>query len=485
MTTNGADNNRKYRIRLVSLIAISLLILIPLLVLAKYDRPSADDFSYSHLTHQSIINNDGIVKTLISAIKTDINFYFSWQGLYTSAFLLSLQPAILGEQFYVLTPYIIIILSFVSFLLGINILNKNFLHYSFFFSLVSSLFTIAFIYCWLPTVSQGLYWYNSAMNYMPWVFTNFLNICLCIESIQSVNRKKHLIVLTVIISFATSGANHVTAFANILFLICVSVYFVIFKKRYITLLPLFSAIIGFIIMFIAPGTAIRMSRFTQATISNTIIQSFLHTLYFLKENCNLIWFLSLIIITPVAIRFASNKHITKNTLIMSLLLSFGIICAMFCVPYYALGFFGPVRVQNVIWSTFILLSWGNYFLFINYLYFNFQTIQSILTNYLYSITSVIFTILFSTLIIILPQNGKDSSTIQALKELQNGEAKAYCEEMDERFNKINNSLSQNIEVEPIKVKSELLFIDDITYEDSDWRNIAMNQYYNKHIILKH
>ena len=40
------------------------------------------------------------------------HFYETWQGTYSSAFLMSLQPGIFGERYYSLTPVILVLWSF-------------------------------------------------------------------------------------------------------------------------------------------------------------------------------------------------------------------------------------------------------------------------------------------------------------------------------------------------------------------------------------
>ena len=47
---------------------------------------------------------------LKEAVCVDIRYYNSWQGLYTSAFVLALQPGILGERYYFIGAVLLMVL---------------------------------------------------------------------------------------------------------------------------------------------------------------------------------------------------------------------------------------------------------------------------------------------------------------------------------------------------------------------------------------
>ena len=85
------------------ILAIAVL-LIPVVMLAFYARPSADDYVYAARTH-AVVQQYGAdwPRLLAAAWETTVYFFQNWQGLYVSGFILALQPAIFGNAWYGLT----------------------------------------------------------------------------------------------------------------------------------------------------------------------------------------------------------------------------------------------------------------------------------------------------------------------------------------------------------------------------------------------
>ena len=76
-------------------------LLLPVLVLAVFARPSADDFIYAARTH-AVVQQYGLdlARLLRAAWDTNVYYYENWQGLYVSGFTLAFQPAIFGNKYY-------------------------------------------------------------------------------------------------------------------------------------------------------------------------------------------------------------------------------------------------------------------------------------------------------------------------------------------------------------------------------------------------
>ena len=79
-------------------------LLLPVLVLAVFARPSADDFIYAARTH-AVVQQYGLdlPRLLRAAWDTNVYYYENWQGLYVSGFTLAFQPAIFGNRYYGVT----------------------------------------------------------------------------------------------------------------------------------------------------------------------------------------------------------------------------------------------------------------------------------------------------------------------------------------------------------------------------------------------
>ena len=72
-----------------------------------YDFPSADDFSMAREPHLYFAATGNFFGTIVEAFKKAIWIYYNYEGYYFSALLTCLCPAVFGEQFYFLVPFII------------------------------------------------------------------------------------------------------------------------------------------------------------------------------------------------------------------------------------------------------------------------------------------------------------------------------------------------------------------------------------------
>ena len=99
--------NGIYSVALIALFALSI---IPLIILCRYNHPSADDFGYAVNTFQEWNNSHSLLKLIKEAAKTSAYYYNHWQGLYSSAFFLALHPAVFGESYYAWTGVIMLCL---------------------------------------------------------------------------------------------------------------------------------------------------------------------------------------------------------------------------------------------------------------------------------------------------------------------------------------------------------------------------------------
>lgn len=469
----------------ILIIIVCLLLLIPILSVGSYGRPVADDYDYGILTHEVIQNGGNLFDLIMAAVQTDMNFFNTWSGLYTSSFIQSLQPGIFGESFYGLTCIIVLTIAFICLFFSMKILNKHYIKESNIFIFTYTLVILTIITVLLPSTTEGLFWYNGAMNYMPWVFSNFLGICILIEIFYTdYESRKYfsLLCFSILLSFFTSGGNHVTGVANILIMLMLTIFLIYKKEKYFSVLPLILAIFGFFIVYSAPGTIIRRGYFEPVsfvdTLSNTVQYMFNTVLFWFDYK----WLLSLIMITPLSLLISKNikDKIYIFVPIISIICSLVIIGAMVATPYYAMGEFGAPRVVNVIYITFMISSWVNYTLIISVLEKR-NIINFDITNKSYKNMFVLILIISFILLFVLPQGETYSNTWVCLDELNNGVAEKYAIEVDDRLNLIKMSNEENIKVKPITQLS-ILPLHELNKEPDKWPNTSFAKYYHKNGI---
>lgn len=458
--------------------AVLLISLLPLFVIAVYSRPCIDDFSYSYQLYHYVQNgNWNIFGLLGKAFEVDMQFYETWQGLYSSAFLLALQPGIFADKVYFVGAWVLMILAFVCIFYFINTvfrIIKIEKHYAFI-----AIFLFVFSFQHLPSINQGLYWYNGSWNYMPFFFLTLVNIALCLKYVFIEAKNRWLVALCVL-SFVISGGNHVTGFMNILLLACIAGWTLLKNKHnWKILLPFALAVVGFIIMYVAPGTAVRQAAFVRPGVVKTLFQTFKRSLTFTGEYCGgncFFYVLALFIFSMFAYRKENfSKSSFKISPVWLVLLGWAIMCGMLCVPYYATGSFGEERLSNVVWlyEIFVIAALVVYSTW--YVMFKFVSVQNLSGSaFLRGVLAV------SVLVGVFWVN---SNYFEISKELANGQASAYAQTFDERIELMKQSNDDIVYVDPLP-RSKALWLSDLTSNETDYQNVGWQNYYGVKTLLR-
>lgn len=453
------------------IVIISLLSLIPLIVIAMYSRPSADDYSYSKFLVDILNRDHNIYELIIEAVKVDINSWKTWNGPYIAQFFMTLQPGIFGEKLYGLGAIAIIVFSVIALIFTfrnicelINIPKSQAFIYAF--------IGAAVFFCGMPGVNEGLYWFDGAANYTP-----FLMLSLWITSIVIRMVAKNdvslikLLGLGVFILFA-SGGNHIVTYALLLAMLSVGIYAVA-TKRYIFMVPFIFSVVGFCLEFFAPGTTARVSTgYEHPSIISVLLSSAKAGYAYICEWTNFQWLMMALIVIAFTYEAISKKDkiVLKMNPLWILLYIILFIGALLCLPFYANGSAPVVRIINVIWFIYDILS----AVFISY--------TTIWISNKISLNEVKETWLVRLAILsIVAVAGicgfNNSNSIKASRELLNGTAKEFARLNDIRYEMMKNANEgDEIECEPL-IWETILFFEDLSEDPDDWKNVAWKQYY--------
>ena len=194
-----------YRTILILLIIAFSCLLFPMLLIAKYDIPAADDYSFGTPVHDVIKNGGSFSQLIEAAVSRVQEAYYSTQGTISAVFLFSIQPAVFGDQYYVIVPYIMLsmlcigIYSFLTNFFSVFVKHKL---YSFLTVVIVMIICSQF----LPSPVEGFYWYNGAIYYTFFFGLSLLLFSLLIRFAKADNNKIPLlfiiILLCIIIAFS-------------------------------------------------------------------------------------------------------------------------------------------------------------------------------------------------------------------------------------------------------------------------------------------
>lgn len=484
--------NNKRNLYLLAIIALAVVMVVPVFELARYNHPSADDFNYAVTTYHIWKQTHSVGDVLRAAVETSANFWKSWQGLYSSAFVLALQPAIFGEKYYVLTGYFMTAIIYVSNIFFCYfILCKKFkadkIEGAAFGSMLSFL-----MLQWIPSPVEGIFWFNGAMNYVLFYGILLLLIAVAVNLSDNKSNRRYAVklIVGVILSIVLAGGNHVTAFMGILFLLGSSIVSVVMKNKRMLIgnvLFLVCIIAGFIFNVSSPGTKVRQSYFTERPgIAGTIKLAIESGVNYVKSWTGLYLVISMLLMLPVVISIV--KKIIKEYQfkfrypIVIFVASVGWICVMLCPPIYAMGVPGAGRLTNVVYFFFILLAFINLFYICGWIITKIYDKKGKEEDGYFAkgwmITAIVLTLGLGIAC------GKDTLSYKAFVSLKDGTAQEYSREAYERYELLMNSKGKDVVVSSYYQTPPLLFFDDITEDKTDWRNMSVTQFYELKSIRK-
>lgn len=218
------------------LIVIYALSLIPVLVIGKYDYPSADDFSMGLGTRLVYEATGSLFAVAGKILSETVRYYRTWIGYFTSCLFTTVSPATFGEAWYALTPAVILLALHV----GVAV---------FFYALMEKAFgmnryvrhcmTVLALFLMVQRMPEGslrveaFYWYSGAGNYTLTFSAGLLYLAFYVLSVCGVRRKNRslFLVLACIMGFLAGGGNYLSALSFAVVSVLFAIYLVNMKIR--------------------------------------------------------------------------------------------------------------------------------------------------------------------------------------------------------------------------------------------------------------
>lgn len=482
--------NEKKMVKILQ--AAVILLSVPLIVIAFYSHPSADDYGYGSSVHLWIQEHGyhvfGIIKC---AAEFAYDYYFKWASSYLDSFTGALMPDNFGCYWIsaliiygLLTGGMLFLFRSVASCLG----GKE----SRWIGAVCALTGIVAATQNWPSSVEALYWFDGAQCYMGYHAVSLWMCGVLVLYLFCEDRKRsiRLLAASCILAFIAGGGNNVTSFMDVLVCCFFSGCAVVLKKKRGIVLPLAVSIVGFLLELLAPGTAVRGGGDYSAVIP-TIIKCFRWTLrQYILDWMNLGIALMLLFLTPFLVKLmkktAEKYSFRFSYPLLVLAGGFCFLSAMSSPPFYILGESGPLRLRNLIYVNFVILSIVVYAYFLGWLITNkLREEQTEFIAGIYDGMSQKYAVVLTLLMLVWLCAGEPrsySSSLEAAKELLNGSAAQYHAEIKMRYELYENPDLEEIVVEPLSVKPEVIFFDDITDDPENFKNAGIAKYFNKKSI---
>lgn len=467
---------------LIMLIFVLILSLVPLLAEARYNVPSADDYSYGVRAHKAYTESGSLIAAVRAAIEEARGAYYSWQGSFSAIFMMALQPAVFGEQYYSLGTWLLLgTLVAGCFALCIALFSGIFGIEKRAGAIVGAVLSVACIQL-VPHPVQAFFWYNGSVYYTFFFGLSLLALALGIHTVKKGGVWQQI--LLSLTAFFIGGGNYVTALSTSIIAVFSILLLLIIKNRAFKrlIVPTALLLIAFFISADAPGNAVRQSEVAgvDPNAVKAVLDSFAYGAEYIVRFMRLPLVGALIFLLPIFRRGAAHTAFDFKYPWLVTLFSYCFMSAMFCPTAYALDSVGESRLTNIIFYAYVLLLMINLFYWIGWFVrrrnrgSDEKNIAALPIRELLPVFALCLTLCLL---------GSNYSSAHALKSLYTGEAAAYYRCAQERFEILKDENITDAKLYGFPCQPYLLYFDDITTDSSDWRNLSVSSYYGKNTVV--
>ena len=240
------------------LLGALLLSVIPILLVGDCAHPYGDDYAFSEWIHHAAADGRTPLTALLYTVK---RYYFGWQGTYAGTAVMALQPGLISEGAYALTPVVLLSALILSALALSHTLLRRWLGQGrgawLAFTAGLLLVTVQF----QPSPHQAFFWWNGAAYYTLFYCFTLLLACCLIRLQLSPGRPGLWLGLAAALAAVIGGGNYVSG----LFACLLTAGFVLLtlirdkRKIWQPLLVELVLVTGFLINALAPGNAVRQA----------------------------------------------------------------------------------------------------------------------------------------------------------------------------------------------------------------------------------
>lgn len=483
----------------IIMLIIFLLSLVPILGLALYNYPGADDFSASHTLYHAWLETGSVAAVLGKALEYVKYTYFQWSGLFMSMFWTALQPGIFGEQFYGATTFISIILLvtggfYLTHVCVVKYLNGN----KYQANILSCIYLLLMIQC-MPDGNEGLYWHAGVVNYT-WAFAFLLMLTgVTLSLIKENNSKKRVIktIFSFVLAVFVGGGNFITALQGCIWMAVIAGLFILFrtkqkgqrigtvlKQNKAVFVPMVTIIISFGISVLAPGNQVRIATAGEGMGAvRAIMMSFVYCLKMpFTEWISLPVVLLLALAIPFMWKVVENSKLKFGYPLLAAVPGYGIASAAYTPNLYAQGSMVAGRVQDTAYFILITIVYAVMFYVIGWIQKRFKAEKN--SGNVFTGKTLVYIIglcilLAGTFLVDTVREGENYISSEAVICLISGQAKSYRQENQVRLDMLYNSDEENIVFDGFSNPPELLHFQDVTFDEEDWINKAVARYYRK------
>lgn len=468
--------------------AVYVLSLVPLLWIAWYNYPSADDYSIGSNCHQTWTATRNIFAVIWQGIVRAADDWLHWMGYFTSNFLMAMPPNAFGERFYVLTTWIMLaMLSFSTMYLFRAVFVKVFKADKWTSHSVSMLVLFASVQCMCPAGRvEAFYWYSGAANY---IFVHSMSLFfygLLISAVYDKGKKRIWdLAAASVVGFFTGGGNQMTALNGAVTVLAAVVLITCNKSWKVCKglgIPMGLFCLGFLLNVAAPGNWVRAEGASGMNPVKAVLVSFYECLDRAMGDWTTWPVLVLMIsLVPLFWHMAGQTAYRFSNPLFVVLFGYCLVAAMVTPPLFAVGNIEAGRLQALTFLMYVLVlslcvgyvtGWARRMVYDR----NGTEGRGFPPESCWCLAGCLGFLIIGSVLTVVPEPHFYTFS-SALTDLSGGSAQAYGNARKERMELYENGAGKSVEVEALTEHPVLLYFSDIKEDAKDWENEGLSRFY--------
>ena len=473
-----SDRSKRLRTALAVLLLLLLAAsLVPVLLVGRYARASADDYSYGFYTHYAVQNGQCLLPAIWRMVWGN---WRTWQGSFSAMALMTITPCIFSEQLYWLTPVVML----ASLLLGTFKLSRTLVcrcsggDWRDWICTAATMLLLSIQL--IPSPLNSFYWWNGACYYTFTYGVGLLYLDAFANVLLRPERPRWRLIPGLLCGIFVGGSNYVSALLCLLvggLLLLASLWLRRARGRAAALL--LSLAVPFLLSVAAPGNHVRQSGLPSLpqvqAVAASVLQAARYWVHWLE------WPVLLLCLAwiPLLFRLAGRCPCRFRWPGAFAVLAFLLFAAQNAPHFYAASTAGPMRLRNIVYLSFYWLLLLNEWYFLGWFRRRvLPRIQGALRVRRWA--GPLWAAALSTAIVLCTAvQFPDTLTAGCLRELSNGTVAAYAAERDSRLPALLDPSQTDVRFPAIVHQSPLLYPGDISTDPGSWTNQALAAFYGK------
>lgn len=346
--------NRARRTLALTLTALLLLSLVPILLAGDCVHPYGDDYAFSQFVHHAQMEGKSLLSALAYTVK---RYYFGWQGTFTATALMALQPGLISEQAYVLGPVLLLLALCLSTAALTHALLRRWLKLDRWSWLGATAGLLLVTVQYQLTLRDAFFWWNGGLYYTGY-YSLMLLLFTCLIRLRLAPKHPALLWTgALLLAAVVGGGNYVTGLFTCVALGGYTLACLLWDRRRLGQAAAAEAVLGvcFLLNTLAPGNGVRQASAQGLAPLEAIWAAIVEGKLDVHAYIHLPFLALMLGLVPVLWKGLENTSFTFPLPGLVTAVLFLALCCQNTPHYYALGTAGPGRLRNIIYDSSLIL----------------------------------------------------------------------------------------------------------------------------------